>query len=91
MKTWWKRQWSTIRWCWRAVILFAGHHHMHGYTGIVIGSVMHFRSTSSMLVAILDAIIESGLIVHALRVSDCMVLATFVMFWRNRSRDNESV
>ena len=91
MKTWWKRQWSTIRWCWRAVILFAGHHRMHGYTGIAIEIVMHFRSTSSMLVAILDAIIESGLIVHAVWVSGCVALATFVMLWRSRSREIESV
>ncbi len=64
---------------------------MHGFTGIVIGSVIHFRSTSSMLVAILDAIIESGLIVHVVQVSGCVALATFVMFWKSRSREIESV
>ena len=91
MMTWWKRPWSIIRWRWRAVILFVVNHCRPGYIATVTGSAMHFRGTSNMLVVILDATIESGLIVHAVPGSGCVVPVMFDMFWRSRSMVTESV
>ena len=62
--------------------------HWHNLCNI---SAMHFRGTSNMLVVILDATIESGLIVHAVPRSGCVVPVTFDMFWRSRSVVTESV
>ena len=62
--------------------------HWHNLCNI---SVMHFRGTRNMLLVILDATIESGLIVHAVPGSGCVVPVMFDMFWRSRSMVTESV
>jgi hypothetical protein len=64
---------------------------MPGCIGTITGSVMHFRGTSKMLATTLYVTIISGLIVHAVLVSGCMILIMFVMFWRSRSVATESV
>lgn len=45
----------------------------------------------NMLATSLYATIVSGLIVHAVPVSGCMILVMFVMFWWSRSVATESV
>jgi hypothetical protein len=59
---------------------FVMHPHIHAYITNVIGIVMFFRSISNTLVGILDATIASELIVHAVPVSGCVVLTTFVLY-----------
>ncbi len=56
--------------------------HRHNLCNI---SVMHFRGTRNMCLVILDATIKSGLIVHAVPGSGCVVPVMFGMFWRSRS------
>ncbi len=64
---------------------------MPGRIEIATGFVMPCRGTNSMHVGTLGATTESELIVHAVPVYGCVVLAMFIMFWMNRSTAIESV